>query len=527
MLTQQQRTAGLSPDLARRAAAIAQALEQGRLDEAERSSIACLVLAPKHAEILRLFGTIQFMRGRTGEAIDTLLQACAARPDDALIHNALGGAYEAVRDYPRALACLRRACELAPELAACWSNLGKLLFASNDVEAAIPAFQRAVELAPRHVYARTMLANILSADGRDKEAETQFRKVVEQDPACGHAWSGLATLKPMPLNMADIKRMRAAFNATAGSQADRISTGFALAMALDHKGDYAQAFAVLGQTHALARRLEPWNAGQFVERVDSILSAFSAPLAAEPPQGEEVIFITSLPRSGSTLTEQVLASHSMVEGSAELPHIVELISEESDRRRQPFPLWVGKLGPADWHGLGRKYLALTERWRKQRPRFTDKMPGNWLYIGSIMAMLPQARVVVVRRDPLETCLGCYRYLVSQHPYTHDIHDLAGYWRQFDRAARRWRALYPQRVHELVYEELQADPETRIRELLAFCGLPFEQQCLDFHSTERRVVTPSAAQVREPMRRDTARAAKYGALLDPLRSALGMSPFRAE
>jgi hypothetical protein len=155
------------------------------------------------------------------------------------------------------------------------------------------------------------------------------------------------------------------------------------------------------------------------------------------------------------------------------------------------------------------------------------MPGNWLYVGAILAMLPQARVVICRRDPLETCFGCYRYLFHQHAYTHDFSDLATVWKSFDSACQSWKERYPAQVRVQSYEDLVADPETQIRQLLGFCNLPFEQACLNFHATQRRVATPSAAQVREPLRSDTARAAKYGALLDPLRTVLGMPAFRAD
>jgi tetratricopeptide (TPR) repeat protein len=529
MLTQQQRLAGLSIDMAQRAVAIAQAMEQGRLDEAERGVIAALALAPKHPEILRLFGMSQFLRGRNDEAIDTLLQARGQQPDDPMIHNALGGAYEAVMDYTRARESLRRACDLAPDLAPCWFNLGKRLFVDGDIEGAIPVLQRVVELAPQHVYARTHLANVLRADGRSAEAAAQYRAIIAQNPAgAGLAWWGLATLKPAALGAADIAPMQQILRGAGGSENDRIAVGFALANLFEQQGDFTAAFALLQQTHARARLSERYPAGDVSARLDSILGTFSLPPpGAEPAAGDEVIFIVSLPRSGSTLTEQILASHSQVEGSSELPDLGQIIMDESDRRRQAFPHWVGKVTPDEWHALGQQYLARTERWRRQRPRFTDKMPGNWQYVGAILAMLPRARVIICRRDPLETCLGCYRYLFNHHAYTHDFSDLASHWRDFDRAARRWKQLYPDRVREQVYEDLQADPETQIRELLAFCNLPFEEQCLNFHSTERRVTTPSAAQVREPMRRDTARAAKYGALLDPLRSALGMPLFRGE
>jgi hypothetical protein len=198
--------------------------------------------------------------------------------------------------------------------------------------------------------------------------------------------------------------------------------------------------------------------------------------------------------------------------------------DESDRVRQSFLLWAKTHTPEQWRKLGQEYLKRTARWRKTRPKSTDKAPSNWQYVGAILSMLPNAKIVVARRDPLETCLGCYRYMVARHPYVHDFNDLARHWHDFDRAIAHWKKAYPGRVREQIYENLIADPETQIRELLDFCDLPFEEACLNFHETERRVSTPSASQVREPLRKDTARSAKYGALLDPLRAALGMPPF---
>jgi hypothetical protein len=197
---------------------------------------------------------------------------------------------------------------------------------------------------------------------------------------------------------------------------------------------------------------------------------------------------------------------------------------ECARLRSAFTDWSRTHSLQEWHALGKKYLERTHRWRIHRPRMTDKMPANWMYIGAILAMLPQARVVICRRDPLETCLACYRYIFAKHPYTHDFSALAAHWRDFDRAVHQWQALYPDQIRVQEYEALVADPQAQIRELLAFCGLPFEQACLNFHSTSREVNTPSAAQVREPLRTDTARSGKYGALLDPLRKALRLPPF---
>lgn len=526
MLTQAQRMDGLANDQIEQVMAIGQALQQGRIAEAERGIIAALARAPQHPEILRLFGMLQVRQGRFAAAVDTLLHAAMLRPDDPLIYNGLGGAYEGIRDNTRSREALRRACELGPELALCWFNYARRVFADGETEAAVPALQRVIELQSDHVSARTMLANLLRADGKVAEAETQFRRIASDHPTrAGLAWWGLALLKPIPLNDDDIATMRRVLQENEITGYDRVATGFALAMALEQRGDFPAAFAAMSNAHTYASRREPYDAMAFAKHIQGITQAFSStPDGSAEAQGEEVIFIVSLPRSGSTLTEQILASHSQVEGGTELPDLPQVVMNESDRVRQAFPQWVRTHTPAQWQGLGQKYLTRTAQWRQRRPRFTDKAPGNWQYVGVILAMLPNARVIICRRDPLETCLACYRYIFTGHPYTHDLQDLATHWRDFDAAAKQWKQQYPDRVREQIYENLVTDPETQIRELLAFCDLPFEDACLNFHANKRRVTTPSAAQVREPIRRDTARAYKYGALLDPLRTALGMPPF---
>jgi len=523
-LTMQQRVAGLLPDLVRRLQAIEQDLQAGRLEAAERDVAAVLAAAPKHPEVLRLFAVIQSLRGRPSQAIQALQQANAQRPTDAMIYNALAGVYERINDFGRARAALQRACELGPQLAPCWFNYGWRLYVDGDIDAALPVLQRAATLAPRDAQTRSLLADALVADGNATAAAIEYRRIIADLPGAGTAWWGLATLKPMPLTSDDVVTLRKLVDDGATAENDRITMGFALAMALEHQGDFAEAFARMRTAHALAGLREPYDAAAFRRHIDEVLAAFTPPPAGTTAlQGGEVIFIVSLPRSGSTLTEQILAAHSRVQGGAELVDLPQTIRDESARVQQPFPQWVHTHTPEQWHALGQRYLTRTARWRKQFPRFTDKTPGNWLYVGAILAMLPQARIVVCRRDPLETSLACYRYMYRRHPYTHDFSDLAARWHDFDRAIRHWKTLYPQRVYEQHYENLLADPETQIRELLGFCDLELEESCLNFHASARRVTTPSAAQVREPLRRDTARAAKYGALLDPLRAALARAP----
>jgi len=337
------------------------------------------------------------------------------------------------------------------------------------------------------------------------------------------AWWGLADLKTTRFADGDIERMQDAMKQPRAGDDDLIAMGFALAKALDDEGRYADSLDALAQANAVARRRRQWNASAFSAGIDAVNQAFTPPPAGAPEAlGDEVIFIVSLPRSGSTLVEQILASHSSVEGAGELPDLPMVLAEESRRRRKPFPQWVGEMQPADWERLGTRYLERTAHWRQRRPVFIDKLPNNWMYIGAIRAMLPAARIICCRRDPLENCFSCYRQHLANNDYSRTFDDLAGFWRDFDRSARHWSALSPARVHEHSYEGLLADPEGQIRQLLEFCELPFEPACVRFHETEREVRSPSATQVREPLRQDTASAPRYGALLDPLRQALGIS-----
>jgi Flp pilus assembly protein TadD len=518
---------GLPPQSVRYVVATANALELGRVDEAERHIMGLMALHPDHPEVLRLLAGIQNLRGDKSGAIASMRRAVAQRPNDALYHNTLGAVLGENTEMDAAIASLRRACELQPDLPSPWYNLGLLLMRCVRPEESVEALRRAVALQPNHAHARVMLGEMLRASGRFEEAAAEYRRVISQKPDAGTAWWGLADLKTGKLDDADIAAMRAAMQRPNAGDDDLIAMGFALAKGLDDQRRYDESLAVLAQTHARARSRRQWNAVDGAHRVTAILGAFTPPPAGAPNElGKEVIFICSLPRSGSTLTEQILASHSQVDGAGELPDLPQVITEESRRRGQMYPQWVKTARPQDWQRMGERYLERTAHWRHRNAHFTDKLPNNWQYIGAIRAMLPAARIVIVRRDPLETCFGCYRQFLANNEFTRTFSDLAAHWRDFDRATKHWLKTYPGEVYENVYEDLVADPETRIRELLAYCRLPFEPGCIDFHKTERDVHTPSASQVRQPIRKDTARSARYGALLDPLRRELGLPPFVA-
>lgn len=520
------RLQGLGPAAAQYVMTAGQALDAGRVDEADSHLARALAAYPDHPEVLRMKAGILSLRGQHPDAIRMMQRALAQRPGDALYHNTMGSLLGTAGDYEGAIRALRQTCELQPGLALAWFNLGIMLTKCVRNEEATEALQRAVALAPTHTGARALLADLLRTRGKVEEAAAEYRRLIAAQPTTGIAWWGLADIKTQRFSEEDIAQMRAALRRPEASDNDRVGIGFALAKALDDAGRYAESLDALAQANAIARRHLAWNAPAFSASVAAISDAFEpAPRASVKPLGSEVIFIVSLPRSGSTLVEQILASHSQVEGAGELPDVPQVLAEESRRRGKPFPQWVGDMQPTDWQRLGQRYLERTARWRRERPVFTDKLPNNWIYIGAIRAMLPGARIVVCRRDALETCFSCYRQqLDTNNGYTRTFDDLATFWRDFDRSVTRSAALHPGFVRENSYEALVTDPEAQIRELLAFCQLPFEEACLNFHENQREVRSPSATQVRQPLRRDTARAQRYGSLLDPLRKALGLPAF---
>ncbi|MBO9663341.1 sulfotransferase [Dokdonella sp.] len=405
---------------------------------------------------------------------------------------------------------------------ATWLDRAAQAQENGELDEACSLLRQAISAAPQQPMIRVKLADALLFRGDVAAAAGEYRAALRLQPRCGPAWWGLAGIRTERLEADELARLETLAGDATLAEPDRIAVGFALAKALEDERRYADAYAMLLDANARQRRRIDWSANDFVARVERMLGLFTPDVAGAAPAelGREVIFVVSLPRSGSTLTEQILAAHPQVEGASELGDLGAVIAEESNRRREKFPDWALRADSADWSRLGRRYLERTARWRRQRPRSTDKMPNNWLYLGAALAMLPGACVIDCRRDPLEIAWSCFRQLFSQGaPFAYDFDDLAAYAYAYDRAMRHWRALFPQRIRTQSYEALLADPEAEIRALLAFCGLPFDRACLDFHSAARAVRTASAAQVRQPLRGDTARGDRYGHLLDPLREAL--------
>lgn len=501
----------------------AKALNQRQPELAERALTQILTTVPELVDAQLLFGLACLMRGDSAKATDFLQKAAKQRPDDATVCMYLGCALHESGALGEALIHLRRACELAPGHAPSWYNLGKALKQQAQIDDAAVALKRSLALDQRHVLARICLADIHTIRGDIVQAVAEYRHVLRLHPDQAEAWHALANLKTEPLSAVDLQQIRSAMQRKGLKPGTRAALGFSLFRALEDQHDYAAAFEALRDANADVRREVHWDATAEHTRVDAVMNAFRASLPAplDPTLGQQVILVVSLPRSGSTLVEHILATHSLVEGANEIPDLSLVIEDESRRRGQPFPEWVAKATALDWHRLGNDYLARTVRWRERRPRFTDKSLLNWPLVGAARAMLPGAKIIDCYRDPLETCFACYRQLFRHGMYfSYDLDEMAECYLDHRRLARFWQTRYPEQVLDFSYEALQLEPEVQIRRLLAFCDLPFDPACLSPDRTKRQVLsTASAAQVRQPIRRDTARSGPYLDWLKPLRDRL--------
>lgn len=517
------RLEGLSPIAVRYLQQAARELDQGRLDESARALQAVAALAPEHPEVLRLHALLAARRGQPHLAMAPLQRALAQWPDDAAILGNIGSVLVRLGDTANAVRVFTRASEVVPGQAGNWLNLGLALEAHADHAAAGAALRRALELEPRHPAARIAYAANLATLGDIDGAAAAYRAALVVAPRSAEAWLGLVNLKTTRLDEVELVALEQLYSSTATDEGARATAGFALGKALEDHGRLDEAFSVLQAANAARRRRAPWDSRGFSRGVDLILDAMSgvAPEENADARGSEVIFVVGMPRSGSTLVEQIISAHPEVEGASELPDLDAVIREESQRRQQPFTAWAPLAGADDWRRLGERYLERTARWRMQRPRHTDKMPDNWLLAGAALAMLPGARVVDCERDALETAWSCYKqwFADGRHLYAYDFADLAAQLRDHARAVAFWQAKFPDRVRVQSHEALAADPETEVRALLDFCGLAFDPACLRFHEAGRAVRSASAAQVRQPLSRDTARARAYGDLLAPLRRLL--------
>jgi tetratricopeptide (TPR) repeat protein len=469
----------------------------GHYEDAEHLLERCLELAPSFAPARHNYAVVLYRQNKTAEAlkqIDKLLEADARNPG-----------YRALK-------------------AAALGQVG-------EYERAVFYYESLLKDFPQHPRAWMSYGHTLKTLGRTKDGIAAYRKSIELLPNLGESYWSLANLKTFRFAVADVAAMQAQLQRSDLSVEDRLHLNFALGKALEDSGDYAESFASYAKANALRREQLGYEGEEISSLVRQAKTLFTAPFFAARAgfgcKAPDPIFIVGLPRSGSTLLEQILSSHSMVEGTMELPDIIAIARRLGGRKKRDdasaYPAVLETLGRDDCRALGEEYLDRTRIHRKKaRPFFIDKMPNNFLHLGLIHLIVPNAKIIDARRHPLACCLSNFKqHFARGQGFAYSLSDLGRYYANYVEMTAHFDSVLPGRIHRVFYERMVEDPEGEIRALLAHCGLPFEPQCLRFHETERPVRTASSEQVRLPIFSEGIDSWRhFEPFLDELKVALG-------
>jgi tetratricopeptide (TPR) repeat protein len=397
-------------------------------------------------------------------------------------------------------------------------------------EQAIPLYRELIAAAPEWPHLYVLLAHSLKTIGRQQEAIESYRAAAAVRPGFGDAYWGLANIKTYRFSRDETERMRAEEAAPTTSPIDRYHLCFALGKAFEDLGEFAQSWENYQRGNAL-KHAESRYRPEFTEtntrkQIEVCTAEFFASRERSGVSDPDPIFIVGLPRSGSTLIEQILASHPQVEGTQELYDIPRLVQELQGRTPDPhnprYPGMLTELAPEDFQRLGERYMTDTQAFRKGKPFFIDKMPNNFRHIGLIHLMMPNAKIIDVRRSPLPCCVGNLKQLfASGQEFSYSVENIARYYRTYLDLMRHWDRALPGLVLRVSYEDIVENLETNVRRILEFCGLEFDAACVEFYRTERSVSTASSEQVRRPVYREGLHQWRnYEPWLGPLKDALG-------
>ena len=460
----------------------------GRYQDAENLLRRAIELAPEFTPARANLALVLYRTERVTEALEELAQVTNEDPDNLGNANLQAAAYGRIGEFDEALALYARVLADAPNQPKVWMSYGHLLKTVGRLDEGVAAYRRALQI----------------------------------QPGLGEVWWSLANLKTVRFSDEDIAMMRSALADERIGPEDRWHLDFALGKAHEDRREPEAAFAHYAAGNLLRKKRMPYKAADTTAAVDAAIAVATPELFARFEgagcPAPDPIFVLGMPRAGSTLVEQILSSHSQVEGTSELPDIGILA-----RTIAEYPQGLATIDPAMLHDLGAQYLERTRVQRHTaRPLFIDKLPNNWLHAAFIRLILPNAKIIDARRHPLSCCFSNFKqHFARGQGFSYSLEDMGAYYRDYVHLMAHLDRVMPGAVHRVIYERMVDDTEAEVRALLDACGLPFEPACLAFYETERAVRTPSSEQVRRPIFREGTEAWKpYEPFLDPLKSTLG-------
>lgn len=504
---------------------------EGRVFRAEEITRAFLKKHPRHIEGMRLLADIGSRLGVHEDADFLLKAAIELDPDNVQLRIDHIQLLRKRQKYGEALAGAERLAERDPQSALFLSLLAIECMQAGLYERALDLFEQVLEKIPGDPATLTSHGHALKTFGRSADAIAAYRSAIQHDPLHGDAWYALANLKTYRFDPAEIETMRAASARPDLSLMSRVHLAFALGKALEDDGAAQEAFQAYKLGNDLKRQQMRYTTAQMLEEFEAQKRHCTRSLFETRSHtgclSSEPIFIVGLPRAGSTLIEQILASHSQIDGTLELPDILSLAhrlrGQKQVTERDRYPRILHDLSASELEELGEAYIRTTRIHRRGAPFFTDKMPNNFRHIGLIKLILPNAKIIDARRNPMDCCWSGFKQLFAEgQEFTYGLEEIGTYYRAYVDLMDHWHdVLPPGRILQIQHEDLLEDLEAQVRRLLDYCGLAFEPACLDFHRTERAVRTASAQQVRLPINtRGVGQWRPFEAHLEPLKRALG-------
>ena len=504
-------------------------LHKGNFVRAEQLTRDVLKKDPVDVVAIRMLASIGIKVGQSKDACHLFERCLELAPGFHLARHGYAVALFRLNEIDKALDQVNKLLIAEPNNPNFLILKGTILVRKGEHAEALELYEHILKDYPQQSAAHMNYGHTLKSVGRLEEGIEAYRRSIELSPSAGEAYWSLANLKTFRFSDDDIRAMRAQINDD-GDPDEQAHLAFALGKAYEDRKDYASAFDFYHRGNSVRREHHPHDAKINVfntaRQIKTLTGEFFAERDGWGTDAADPIFIVGLPRAGSTLLEQILASHSQVEGTAELPDIIAISRKLGEKsRKNPasfYPEILARLEQAKVRELGEGYLESTSVQRHGTPFFIDKMPNNFQHIGLIHLILPNARIIDARRHPMAGCFSCFKQLFARgQTFTYDLADLGRYYRDYVILMDHWDTVLPGRVHRVQYEDMVADSETQIRKLLEYCGLPFEEQCLRFYETERAVRTPSSEQVRKPIYREGLEQWRhFEAQLGPLKEALG-------
>jgi tetratricopeptide (TPR) repeat protein len=487
--------------------AVMDLIAQRRLLKAEDICRQFLRKVPNHVEGMRFLADIGMRLGVLDDAEFLLESALRFEPDNVRVRIDYIKTLAKRQKFARALEQAKVLLDKEPANPQFQSLFAIECMQTGDYETALATFDRILERLPTDPVTLTSKGHAYKTSGQYDEAVEAYHAAVEHAPHHGEAYYSLANLKVYEFDDAEIERMLAQRDETNLSHMDRVYLNFALGKAYEDRRDYATSFRYYARGNRLKKVQSTYDAEQMTADLEAQQEVCTAELferrsgagfdAADP------IFIVGLPRSGSTLLEQILSSHSQVDGTLELPNILALSQRLRRRARQgkasAYPQVLDELADEELESFGRKFIEDTRIHRQGAPFFIDKMPNNFRHIGLIHLILPNARIIDARRHPMACCFSGYKQLFAEgQEFTYDLADVGLYYRDYVDLMDHWDRVLPGKVLRVQYEDVVSDTAGQVERILDYCGLPHEEACIRFYETKRSVRTPSSEQVRQPI-----------------------------